>query len=167
MNKAEIQNIFNQYEGSNKVLSFCNYGGGHINDTIRVFTQSGNTEKGYILQRINTNVFKNPELLMDNFKRVTEHLNSKYTSSAEFRRHRTLDLLPSLSGKPFVTDDDGNCYRVYNYIAGACSYEIMSTAESAFQVARAFGNFQKDLVDLPGERLQETIPSVTQRSWVF
>ncbi|MBQ9776916.1 MAG: aminoglycoside phosphotransferase family protein [Lentisphaeria bacterium] len=158
MEKTELQQIFDLYTGNHTVLSFCNYGGGHINDTIRVFARSAGQEKGYILQRINTNVFKNPELLMDNFKRVTEHLHQKYAASPELRRHRTLDLLPTLDGKPFAVVN-GNYYRVYEYVSGACSSDIMATAENAFQVARAFGNFQKDLVDLPGERLQETIPN--------
>ena len=45
------------------------------------------------------------------------------------------------------------------FVENATGYDIIETEEQVFQAARAFGAFQKELVDLPGERLHETIPN--------
>ena len=48
------------------------YGSGHINDTFRVIVDQSGLRVSYILQRINSNVFKQPIPLMENVKRVTD-----------------------------------------------------------------------------------------------
>ena len=40
------------------------YGSGHINDTFRVTCEDNGTTRRYILQRMNKNIFLNPEELM-------------------------------------------------------------------------------------------------------
>ena len=54
--------------------SYCEpYGNGHINDTFLVVA-----DKRYIMQRMNTNIFKNPTELMENVMGVTEHIRKRY-----------------------------------------------------------------------------------------
>ena len=52
------------------------FGEGHINETYAVYMpdQNGNDVPLYVLQRINVNVFKNPDQVMDNIFGVTEYL---------------------------------------------------------------------------------------------
>ena len=50
------------------------YGNGHINDTLLLTTDKGSQ---YILQRMNTNVFTNPQGLMENVFKVTEFLKKR------------------------------------------------------------------------------------------
>jgi len=67
------------------------YGSGHINDTYcAVFDQAGRVPVRHILQRINTNVFKTPELLMENIARVTRHSLDRLIAEGnpEARRRR-------------------------------------------------------------------------------
>ncbi len=129
------------------------YGNGHINDTYElIYSQSGKQVR-YILQRINTNVFRNPVSLMDNIRRVTEHLRRK---SADSRS--TLTLVHTFDHQPYAVDGEGNYWRIYLFIENAQSYDILETEKQAFEAARAFGRFQADLVDLPKPRLVETIP---------
>ena len=128
------------------------YGNGHINDTFEmVFNQSG-TMIRYILQRINTNVFRDPVNLMENIRRVTSHLASRASSSRE-----TLTLVPAKDGKSYVIDADGNYFRTYLFIENAKSYDILESEKQAYEAARAFGRFQAELSDIPGGRLAETI----------
>ncbi len=128
------------------------YGSGHINDTFAVvYSQAGSLIR-YILQRINTEIFRYPASLMENIRRVTEHLHRKSAGSRS-----TLTLVPALDGRVWFRDGEDNCWRVYLFIEHAKSYDVLETEEQAFEAARAFGKFQADLVDLPG-RLAETIP---------
>jgi hypothetical protein len=133
------------------------YGNGHINDTYCVTFQQGDAAVRYILQRINQNIFKNPLALMENIERVTSHLAARVQGEPDGGR-RVLTLIPARYGRVWHMDASGGCWRAYRFIEGSRSYEAIESAEQAYQAARAFGHFQKLLVDLPGPRLQETIP---------
>jgi len=136
------------------------YGSGHINDTYCAsFNQAGLMPIRYILQRINTNVFKSPVQLMENIVRVTRHsLDGLINSGNPEARRRTLTCIPAIDGKPYAIDAHGKYWRVYPFIERATGHDEIQTHEQAFQAAKAFGNFQKLAADLKGERLHETIP---------
>jgi Ser/Thr protein kinase RdoA (MazF antagonist) len=138
-------------------ISAAPYGSGHINDTYAVaFNQAGASLR-YIFQRINHEIFKDPAALMENIKRVTSHQASKLVGRSDSSR-RTLTVVETRAGLPYHLDEGGNYWRVYPMIEGAQSHDVLETPTQAFNAAKAFGGFQKLLVDLPGGRLQETIP---------
>ena len=133
------------------------YGSGHINDTYcTVFHQAGVPVR-HILQRINHHVFKNPVALMETIQCVTSHLGAQVAGEPDFSR-RVLTLIPARDGRPWQVDEDGNYWRAYLFIERARTYDAVESTEQAFQAARAFGKFQKLLVDLPAPRLHDTIP---------
>lgn len=149
----DFQAICSQFRLYGDFVSVQPYGNGHINDTYQLtYCQSGKNVR-YILQKINTNVFRNPVSLMDNIQRVTEHLKRKCTNS-----RGTLTLILTEKWKPYVVDASGNYWRVYLFIENARSYDVLETEQQAYEAAKVFGQFQADLVDLPGPRLIETIP---------
>ncbi len=137
------------------------YGSGHINDTYcGSFDQAGLLRIRYILQRINTNVFRTPVELMENIARVTRHSLERLLEAGHPEAHRrTLTCIPAIDGKPYAVDSLGNYWRVYPFIERATGHDEIETNEQAFQAAKAFGNFQKLAADLGGERLHETIPN--------
>ena len=131
------------------------YGTGHINDTFKMATD----KQTYILQRINTAIFRQPEQLMDNFVRVSKHIESKIAAEKTVNpatRRRFLQVIMSHCGQPFFIDENGNFWRCYIFVDEARTYDVLEKAEQAFAAAKAFGAFQNDLADLPG-RLNETI----------
>jgi Ser/Thr protein kinase RdoA (MazF antagonist) len=135
------------------------YGSGHINDTFCANFQQAGRPLRYILQRINTNIFKTPDALMENISRVTRHaLDRLHAEKHPEASRRTLTCVPAVTGKPYAVDANGNVWRVYPFIEGAKGYDEIESNEQAFQAAKAFGNFQKLTADLGGERLHETIP---------
>lgn len=140
-------------------ISAAPYGSGHINDTfVAKFNQSGRPMR-YILQRVNENIFKQAEALMENVKRVTEHQMGKLLEGgvADASR-RALTLVYTREGDYFYRDDEHNLWRVYLFIEDATGHDQIKTAAQAEAAARAFGAFQQLLVDLPGGPLHETIP---------
>ena len=136
------------------------YGSGHINDTYCTsFDQAGLTPVRFILQRINTNVFRKPVDLMENIARVTRHsLERLIESGNPEARRRTLTCIPAIDGKPYAIDALGNYWRVYPFIERATGHDEIKSNDQAYQAAMAFGKFQKLAADLGGERLHETIP---------
>lgn len=141
-------------------LEAVRYGSGHINDTYAVaFSQSG-TRVRYILQRINHRIFKDPEALMDNVRRVTEAAWQRLRQDAGVvdPSRRTLRVVPAADGRPFHLDAEGRYWRCYPFIEGARTYDVIQNAGQAFEAARAFGQFQSFVSQLEGPRLHETIP---------
>ena len=135
------------------------YGSGHINDTYCIWVDQAGQRLRYILQRVNQHVFKQPIPLMENVKRVTDHaLKRLKEEQCPEAYRRTLTLVPSVDGKPYALDADGNCWRVYPFIERARTYDQIETTRQCQEAARAFGEFQKLTADLPGEPLFETIP---------
>ena len=131
------------------------YGSGHINDTfLACFDQAG-VRVRYIFQRINGNIFKNVPHLMENISRVTSHLAGK-ASGGDHRR--ALTLVQARNGASFYTTPEGEFWRVFLFVEGARTHDAIETPLQAFEAARAFGQFQQSLADLPGGRLHETIP---------
>lgn len=138
-----------------RFVSAAPYGSGHINDTYVVnFVDENNQPIRYVAQRINDNVFKNVDALMENVQRVTAHLASKAGPNS-----RELTLINSLDGHASARDANNKCWRVYDFIEGAHTVDRVTDESQALQTALAFGDFQASLADLPGGRLQETIPN--------
>ncbi|MCD4830943.1 MAG: aminoglycoside phosphotransferase family protein [Anaerohalosphaeraceae bacterium] len=151
----DLKKVFDNFQIEGQFLQAAPYGSGHINDTFAVEA----TDKRYIFQRINRDVFKNPPKLMDNIARVTRHIHSKLESQgAEDIDRRVLTVIPAGDGKDYHIDADGNYWRAYIFVEKARTYDVMENLAQAYEAAKAFGNFQNMLVDLPGPALFETIP---------
>ncbi len=151
----DIREVVAHFPLQGGFLGAQRYGSGHINDTfVAEFNQAGSRVR-YILQRVNHNIFKNVPHLMENISRVISHVATKAAGS---NNHRALTLVPARDGAPFYKTPAGDFWRVYLFVEGARTYDAVETPLQAFEAARAFGQFQQALADLPGARLHETIP---------
>ena len=155
--ESNVGAIVRQFQICGEFQGATPYGSGHINDTFRVTLQNAGVAAPLILQRINTGIFRNPIALMENIQRVTTHLASRVAEQPD-RDRRVLTLVPARDGQAWYVDTDGSYWRAYAFIERARSYDSVERPEQALQAARAFGQFQQLLVDLPLPRLQDTIP---------
>lgn len=132
---------------------------GHINETYTATYDQGGTHVRYIHQRINHGVFKDPAGVMDNLMRVTVHLRRKLAEAGtKDLTRRALTVVPTLDGKSFHKTAAGKYWRTFVFIERVRTFEAVETPAQALEAGTAFGQFQSLLVDLPGERLIETIP---------
>jgi len=158
--KPDLAGIVKHFKFEGDFLDAHPYGFGHINDTYAAyFRKADGLVHRYILQRINHNVFKHPEKLMQNIERVTTHLRKKIIAAGGDPERETLNLIPTIDAKTFYRTHDGNCWRAYIFIEGALTYEVVETLDHVYNAAKAFGKFQKLLSDFPAEQLYETIPN--------
>lgn len=135
------------------------YGSGHINDTYRVVYDQGGREVHYIHQRINHHIFRDVPKLMNNIGRVTRHQRRKFEQAgADDLSRRALTLVPTLDGGDYFLDARGDYWRTYVFIEDAVAIDVIQNTNQAAEAAKAFGEFQCQLADLPG-RLHETIPN--------
>ena len=155
--KHDVRAVARQFQIAGDYLDAAPYGSGHINDTYCVHFDQGGRPVRYIFQRINHHIFKTPVALMENIQRVTAHLAAKVAGQPEACR-RVLTLILARDGRAWHADAEGNHWRVYIFIEQARTFDAVESAGQAFQAARAFGQFQKWLADLPAPRLHDTIP---------
>ena len=133
------------------------WGSGHIQESYCVVCSAKGTSQRYLLQRINRAIFHDVPALMENIRRVTEHLADRVKGQPEAER-RVLHLVPTHTGQLWHEEHGGECWRGYRMIVRTRSFETVGSPEQAFAAARAFGEFQAQLADLPPPRLAETIP---------
>ncbi|MCL2831647.1 MAG: aminoglycoside phosphotransferase family protein [Treponema sp.] len=140
------------------LLDISPMGNGHINDTFISAWNQGGTVVRYTHQRINHHVFIHPEEVMENICRVTSHIRAKLGAAGgpDIGR-RVLEVVPCRTGKPWFRDKDGYYWRTYCYIEKSRTGETVTSAQEAELLGRSAGRFQKQLADLGGPRLFETI----------
>ena len=134
--------VYSEYELQSTLAGFgikdatdvSRYGSGHINDTFKVETASGTR---YILQRV-TDAF-DKDILKANIIRVTDHLRSKGVKTLEVVGYE-------------------NPWRVYAFLEGYTSVDVISDPSQAELAAGAFAAFQNALADLPEPALLPVIP---------
>jgi hypothetical protein len=135
------------------------YGTGHINDTFASRFQTGRGIARYVHQRINHNVFHEPDKVMENIERVTRYARERIIASGGDPQRETLNLVMAKDGKSFYRTAEGDTWRTYLFIDGVRTYDKVEDVRHVYTAANAFGKFQRLLSGLPGERLHETIPN--------
>ncbi len=126
-------------------------GSGNVNDTYRVRTAPG---AQYVLQRLNTQVFPRPELVMANLAVLAEHLAQRPPPD---RRWQVPQALPLRDGSANWLAAGGQAWRLLSFVADAESFDTVQGVEHARQVGRALGTFHRLIHDLPAERLSDTL----------
>jgi hypothetical protein len=156
----EIKQICHNFEFEGEYISDqCNKSG-HINDTFVVsYTQKDSSIKKYTLQRINTNIFKTPDKLMENMVGVTNHIKNKIREANGDTNREVVNLVKTKTGDYYHTSDRGDCFRAYVYIDDATTYQVVEEPAYLYNSGKAFGKFQEQLKDFPIELLHETIPN--------
>ena len=142
------------------------FGCGHIHDTYAArFAAGNNKARRYILQRINTHVFPKPKEVMENIANVTEHLRSVIQASGGDPLRETLTLIPTQDGQLSYQDENGATWRGMVLIEGAQTYLTVADPRIYTCAARAFGRFQRRLVDFPPGELHIILPNFHNTPW--
>jgi Ser/Thr protein kinase RdoA (MazF antagonist) len=155
--QKELQAISGRFQIYGEMLQAERLPVGHINDTYVATYDQGGARMRYVHQKLNTSIFKNPSGLMANVIRVTTHIREKLESrKVSDLTRRSLTVIPTRDGEPFLQNGH-EAWRTFVFIEGVETHETVQSPRQAYEVGRAFGEFQHSLVDLPGKRLVETI----------
>lgn len=142
---SKLLDIFNRFDVEGEAYDIVPFGNGLINRTFLVKTDV----KSYMLQSINSYVFRSIDNLMRNIYIVTSHLRSKGKT--------TLHVRKTANSKIYVREGD-TYYRLYTYIDKTSCYEKLDRLELVEKTGMAFGDFHASLVDLDPILIAETIP---------
>jgi len=106
----------------------------------------------YVLQRINTHVFPEPEKLMENMSGVISHIKHQKRYA-----HLVPELIETESGAFFVKTESG-FWRMYRFVEGAKSFDRAENEQQVWEGGFANGSFLKALESFPIEKLYTVIP---------
>ncbi len=147
---SSMKHIYQQFRIEGLPISCTPFGGGHINQTFLVVT---NKPHLYILQNMNSAIFKNIPGIMENLTAVCAHLHRQDADP----RH-VLTLVPTVDGRDYLVAPDGLYWRMFEYVLDGVCLDQPETDDDLRQSGVAFGTFQNQLADFPAETLHETIP---------
>ena len=148
-----------QFLPQGRVVEVREYGHGNVHDTFLVTLDSPGA-KPFILQRLNTRVFRRPELVMGNLGLCTAHMRRRQEQAplSPGRRWELPRVLPARDGRDHWLDAGGSFWRALSFIDAAQSFETITHLEQAREVGYALGRFHQLLSDLPAARLADTLP---------
>ena len=139
-----MQSILEQYGWENATAIPLSQG--LINQTFDVNTAQGN----FILQSINTQVFKDPFAIDHNIKAIGQYYNTNRPD--QLFTH----LVPNFRGETLIACE-GKQYRAFKKIEGI-ALDVLTTAAEAKEAAQQFGQFTASLTDFSIGELKVTIP---------
>jgi len=147
--EAVARDIAGQFALPWPVGSVEPYGDGLINATFVVTAEN----TGFILQRINSQVFPEPERIMSNLSLLQGHLSTHVESGL-----RIPALIPARNGSPFVRDRQGGIWRMLELIPNTRTLTRIEDRGQAREVGRVLGRFHVLVRDLPPDQLAVTLP---------
>lgn len=156
-----MKKIVSKFAIEGNVTLISPLGDGFINDTYKVYVE-GCEDPQYILQRKNHIVFPDVPSMMENIRKVTEHIKSKVADPLR----GTLTVIPTLDGGLCYKDDAGNYWAMCLYIGETLSYDRADTEDLAYQGGCGLGMFHKQVADFK-EPLAEIIKGFHNIRWRF
>ncbi|MEH2040676.1 phosphotransferase enzyme family protein [Nostoc sp.] len=148
--------IANQFAQHGKVTGVQALGSGNINDTF-LATLDSSKEQHFVLQRINTQVFRQPQLIMQNMCTFTEHVQKRLQDTPLNRRWEVPRVLLTKNAQDHWKDADGSFWRAISFIQGSQSFDSMRDRSYAKEIGYALGMFHNLISDLPAEKLADTL----------
>ncbi|HEX8040782.1 MAG TPA: aminoglycoside phosphotransferase family protein [Chryseosolibacter sp.] len=121
---------------------------GLINSTWKVSWK----EKDFIVQRINNQVFKKPFEVAENIRMIDEYLKQHYPA------YLFVSPVQNLKGGDIYFDETRGYFRIFPFIKGSHTINVVSNPEQAFEAAFQFGKFTRLLSGFNAARLNITIP---------
>jgi len=150
----DIENIFNQFNHISTFQDAEAIDSGHINNTYLVLTQDS-AAPDYVLQKINSAVFKNIPALIQNKVLVTDFLRAK---ASDEDKENIVRLIPTLSGEHYYIDSNNDYWNLMVFIPDSGVYLMTISTKIAAEAGRLFGQFFYLLNDFEANKLSETIP---------
>ena len=151
--------IANQFKSEGRIVEIEEYGEGNINRTFLV-TLDTFPKKYFILQRLNTQVFRQPKLVMQNIRIFSDHVGQRLQSYplSQSRRWQVPRVLLTQDQQDYWVDPNNFFWRALSFIENATTFDTIQDRDHASEVGYALGMFHNLISDLPTSKLADTLP---------
>ena len=149
--KDKLQYLCRQFRIPGEIILSRRIPNGHINDAYYAAVYDGKEVKQFLIQRVNTFVFRDPISMMHNIDLITQHIMDKEPTQERRRRlhfrhteagHNYVILKSGAAVEPedievdWANPGDVEFWRLYNFIESSTSFE---TSEGNAEVLRMSG----------------------------
>ena len=167
LTENDVRMSASHFDVSGELVNVEECHNGHINRTYFLTYKNGESTKRYVMQMVNTDIFKKPDEVMENIVNVTAHIRKGLEAKGIDPDRRTLNVIWTKSGKWGHVDRRGIYWRMYDFVEDSECYMQVESAEMFEKVGFAFGKFQRQLADFDASVLHESIPNFHNTEWRF
>ncbi|MBO4393530.1 MAG: aminoglycoside phosphotransferase family protein [Spirochaetales bacterium] len=146
----EVARIAKEFDLSN-LINVSDINVGKVNHTCRADFLIDGWMHSFIVQKVNTYVFKKPWDVMNNIGLISEFMAEHHPDI------KSLRYIHALDGKNYYEDGPA-FWRMYKYI-DSVTYNSSKDPVIVKNAGKAFGRFQKALSDFDASLLRYTIPN--------
>jgi thiamine kinase-like enzyme len=144
-----LNEILNQFGLNSNEYLIQKFGTGLINNTWKVADLENNDR--FILQQINSHVFKSPNDIAENISKVSKYLAQHH------KDYLFVSALPTIAGDYVYNQNDEKYLRLFPYVKDSITIDTVQTAGQALEAAKAFGRFTNLLADFNTSELRYTL----------
>ena len=148
MDFKTLNDVISKFNIESGNYSFKQISQGYINDTYLVNIEG---IPSYLLQRINSNVFKNIEGLHKNITKAISHLMAD--------GYKKIELFSTIDNYPYLLENE-NCWRVLNFVNNSCAHNYSNSKKIASEAGRIIGTFHQLLTDEVSSDYVETVKNL-------
>jgi len=161
-----VKKIAAKFVPQESIVDVTSFGAGNVNDTFLVVTEEfDRNAKRFVLQRINQQVFRQPQLISLNIRRLTEHARQRLVEdqrpvqaeSQPFRVWCFPDIILTVDGQDYAVDEQGDFWRCQTFVEGAVTYPQILNSAHAQEAGYALGRFHNIVSDLDPAGLHDTL----------
>lgn len=143
-----IQTVLQAYGIAGSQVKVIPFGSGLINQTWLV----SNNRLQYILQRINDQIFKNPNAIAHNVNIIANYLQKHYPD------YLFSSSIKTLYYSDIFYNEDYGYFRLMSFIENSHTLNVVGQPQQAFEAAAQFGKFTRLLSDFDVSKLKITLP---------
>ena len=143
------QSVLPAYGLKEELLTMETFGSGLINRTWKITT----ADQQYILQRVNHAIFENPDSIAHNIRLIARYLKKHHPD------YCFVAPLASSDGSEMIFVKEEGFFRLFPFMDGSHSKDVVDCPEQAYEAARQFGRFTRMLSGVDVTKLKITIPS--------
>jgi len=145
------------------------YGNGLVNRSYVFSCRTSGRDERFLLQEINTCVFREPVRVIDNILMISRHIENRRNRKDSRERNGYLipELVQAADGNYYIQDDKNRYWRIYRFVEHSRVLNEITHPDQAFEAAAMFGKFLRELAGLDPQLIHVTIPGFHDLSLRF
>ena len=159
--QSQLEEVCRRFRIPGTIAGWQQLTSGHINTTYQVRCAHEGRQTAYLVQRVNTYVFRDPVQMMRNIDLITSHLMKKNQAAGITDRRSRLHFHHTETGDNYIflgEEGQREFWRLSNYVEDALSFDSSDDPKVLRMAGKAFGRFEAQLSDFDVEKLFEVIP---------
>lgn len=156
----DLSVLANCFDIPGRLVTVQPFGSGNVNDTFLAIFRNTFSEHQVVLQRLNTNIFPQPDIIMRNLRNLTAHVHKRLEAEAETvdRVWQMPRIIPTRGGDDYIGDGNGGVWRAITRIPSATAFDEPQGTEFAQECGAVLGHFHWLVSDLAPETMADPLP---------